>query len=168
MAGKSGRPLLIDQSKGNKAANLQRHSGKANRICFISCQIHRRCRLLLSTSAQLIMNISNSSESFGLGCINKRSENQFPSTLMLQTYIPLLKSKKGGTSFLKSDLNHWTRVGLRFFSLEADFSFQSLSLDMTLCDKCPQIILIIYHNHKAFSKWALCNKTDEERRRKCE
>lgn len=92
MAGKSGRPLLIDQSKGNKAANLQTQSGKANRICFISCQIHRRRRPLLSTSAQLIMKISNSSESFGLSCINKRSANQFPSPL-IQTCIPLLFSK---------------------------------------------------------------------------
>lgn len=93
MAGKSGRPLLIDQSKGNIAANLQTRSGKANRICFISCQIHRRCRPLLSTSAQLIMNISNSSESFGLRCINKHSENQFPSSLMLQTY-PSVKEQE--------------------------------------------------------------------------
>lgn len=162
MAGESGRPLLIDQSKGNKAANLQTHSGKANRICFISCQIHRCCRLLVSTSVQLIMNISNSYESFGLRCINKCSENQFPSPLMLQTHIPLVKSKKGGTSFPKSDSNHWCLL------LKLCFPSLSLSPNIILCDKFPQIILIINHKHKVSSKWDLANKTDEERRRKCQ
>lgn len=75
----SGSALLIDQSKGNKAADLQWRKHKANRICFISCQIHRSLRPLGSTSAQLIMNISNSQLLWELLtlCINKHAENQF-------------------------------------------------------------------------------------------
>lgn len=49
---------------------------------------------LLSTSAQLIINISNSFESFGLCCINKRGEK---SISFCSYATDLLKSKKGGT-----------------------------------------------------------------------
>lgn len=79
----------IKRKQSSQSADTQR---KANRICFISCQIHRRLRPLPSTSAQLIMNISNSSESFILCCINKRSENQF---LFLLWYRIILLLKTG-------------------------------------------------------------------------
>lgn len=87
MVRKSGSALLIDQSKGNKAAKPSDAKQKANRIGFISCQIHRHLRPILSTSVQLIMKISNSyCESFA-ALISAMKINFLSFTLLYYRFV---------------------------------------------------------------------------------
>lgn len=70
---------------------------KANRICFISVQIHCRLRPIFSTSTQLIREISSRWllwELWTSTFINKHSENQF-------LFFSLVKSENVGKTWLE-------------------------------------------------------------------